>query len=71
MRQQKVGEASKGNLDEISSTKVVPGACENLENSSMEFQEGNPKTIESSEKRNSKQELRIITCSKCRRYMLP
>ncbi|XP_057482434.1 uncharacterized protein LOC130769223 isoform X3 [Actinidia eriantha] len=42
-------EAAEDNLDEISSTKVVPGAGENLENSSMTFEEGSQETIESSE----------------------
>ncbi|GFZ19043.1 hypothetical protein Acr_27g0007820 [Actinidia rufa] len=42
-------EAAEDNLDEISSTKVVPGAGENLENSSMAFEEGSQETIESSE----------------------
>ncbi|XP_057491169.1 uncharacterized protein LOC130776929 [Actinidia eriantha] len=45
----KSGEAAEDNLDEISSTKVVPGAGENLENSSMAFEEGSQETTESSE----------------------
>ncbi|GFY87236.1 hypothetical protein Acr_05g0008750 [Actinidia rufa] len=45
----KSGEAVEDNLHEISSTKVVPGAGENLENSSMAFEKGSQQTTESSE----------------------
>ena len=65
------GEAAEDNLDEISSTKVVPGAGENLENSSMAFEEGSQETTESSEDVTSEDEIQsknselsIVSCSK-------